>query len=90
MKIHLKTVESSTIEQILQYIYLRQVDICYDNILDIMQTADYLRIDGLVQLCSKSLIVDYLEPENCVTLLQFAEYVVRNMNKLASHFDFYF
>lgn len=73
-EINLKTIESPTMELILQYIYMRQIDISYDNVLDVMRTADYLCIDGLVQLCHEFLI-ECLEPENCVTLLQFSEYV---------------
>lgn len=75
-KINLKLLESSTMELVLQYIYMRQIDINYDNVLDIMRTADYLCIDGLVQLCHQFL-VEYLGPNNCVTLLQFAEYVIK-------------
>lgn len=65
-------------ELILEYIYMRQIDINYDNILEIMRTADYLLIDGLVQLCH-DFLVECLGPDNCVTLLQFAEYVVKNV-----------
>ncbi|XP_025404727.1 kelch-like protein 10 [Sipha flava] len=72
-KINLKLLESATMELVLQYIYLRQIDINYDNVLDIMWTADYLCIDGLVQLCHQFL-VEYMGPKNCVTLLQFADY----------------
>lgn len=61
-------------ELILQYIYLRQIDLNNDNALDIMRYADYLCIDGLVQLCHE-FIVEYLGPDNCVNVLQFAEYV---------------
>lgn len=74
-KIHLKEIDSTTMELVLQYIYLRQLDINYDNVLDIMQVADYLCIDGLVKLCHE-FIVECLGPDNCVTVLQFAEYVL--------------
>jgi len=73
-KIHLKAIESTTMEFILQYIYMRQIDINYDNVMDIMRTADYLCIDGLVQLCHE-FVIECLGPDNCVTVLQFAEYV---------------
>lgn len=73
-KINLKSIESTTMEFILQYIYMRQIDINYDNVMDIMRTADYLCIDGLVQLCHE-FVVECLGPDNCVTILQFAEYV---------------
>lgn len=63
---------------ILQYIYLRQIDMNYEYAMDIMRTADYLCIDGLVQLCHE-FFVDCLEPNNCVTLLQFAEYVIHSI-----------
>lgn len=53
---------------------MRQIDINYDNVMDIMRTADYLCIDGLVQLCHE-FVVECLGPDNCVTVLQFAKYV---------------
>lgn len=75
-RINLKMIESSTMELILQYIYMRQIDINYNNVLDIMRVADYLCIDGLVQLCQE-FAVECLGPENCVTLMQFAEYAFK-------------
>jgi len=84
-KINLKSIESTTMEFILQYIYMRQIDINYDNVMDIMRTADYLCIDGLVQLCHE-FVVECLGPDNCVTILQFAEYVLPILKKqLQSH-----
>ncbi|KAL5236684.1 hypothetical protein ACI65C_004094 [Semiaphis heraclei] len=72
-KINLKSIESTTMESILQYIYMRQIDINYENVMDIMRTSDYLCIDGLVQLCHE-FVVECLGPDNCVTVLQFADY----------------
>ncbi|CAI6357656.1 unnamed protein product [Macrosiphum euphorbiae] len=69
-KIHLKSIEDTTMDQ---YIYMRQIDINYENVMDIMRTADYLCIDGLVQLCHE-FVVECLGPDNCVTVLQFADY----------------
>lgn len=68
-------------ETILQYIYLRQVDINYESALEIIPTADYLGIKSLVELCQEFLI-ECMRPKNCVTLLQFAKYVLIN--------DYYF
>lgn len=73
-QINLKTIDGPTMESILEYIYMRQIELNYDNVLDIMRVADYLCIDGLVELCHEFL-VECLEPDNCVTILQFAEYV---------------
>lgn len=77
-QINLKAIDNLTMELILEYIYMRQIDINCDNILEIMRIADYLLIDGLVQLCH-DFLVECLGPDNCVTLLQFAEYVVNNV-----------
>ncbi|VVC46024.1 BTB/Kelch-associated,BTB-kelch protein,BTB/POZ domain,Kelch-type beta propeller,Kelch repeat type [Cinara cedri] len=71
-QIFLKTVESSTMESILQYIYSRQIDLHYNNVLEVMRTADYFCIDGLVQLCHGYLI-ECIGTDNCVTILQFAD-----------------
>lgn len=70
----MKAIDSATMELILQYIYMRQIDINNDNVLEVMRVADYLCIDGLVQLCHE-FVVECLGPENCVTLLQYAECV---------------
>lgn len=51
------------------------MDINDDNVLDVMRVADYLCIDDLVKICHE-FVVECLGPENCVTLLQFAEYVI--------------
>ncbi|XP_050439090.1 kelch-like protein 10 [Adelges cooleyi] len=72
-KINLKLVDSLAMESILQYIYLRQVDITCHNATDIMRTADYLGIEGLVQLCHEFL-TEILTPDNCVSIMQFADY----------------
>lgn len=74
-KIAVKSIDSPTMELILQYIYMRQMDINYNNVLDVMRAANYLCIKGLEQLCHEFL-VEFLGPDNCVDLLQFAEYVI--------------
>lgn len=64
-------------ETILQYIYMRQIDINYESAFEIIRTADYLCINGLVELC-QGFLIECMRPNNCVTLLQFAEYVLVN------------
>ncbi|VVC41496.1 BTB/POZ domain,SKP1/BTB/POZ domain,BTB/Kelch-associated [Cinara cedri] len=71
-KIYLKQIESSAMESVLQYIYTRQIDLNYDNVLEVMRTADYFCIDGLVELCHWYL-VECLGPDNCVKILQFSD-----------------
>lgn len=71
-KINMKDIESSTMEIILQYIYMRQIELNIDNALDVMRVADYLCIKSLVHLCHE-FIVECLGVSNCVTVLQFAE-----------------
>jgi len=72
-RIPMEGIDSSTMELILQYIYTRQMDVDCDNVLEVMRVADYLHIDGLVQLCHV-FVVECLATENCVDLLQFAKY----------------
>lgn len=73
-EIPMNGIDGATMELILLYIYTRQTDIDCDNVLDVMRVADYLRIDGLVQL-SHVFAVESLAPANCVDLLHFAVYV---------------
>lgn len=61
-------------EQIIKYAYLRKCSINADNVHELLISADYVGIIGLVTLCKQQL-AQMLTPENCVSIMGFARYV---------------
>jgi hypothetical protein len=57
--------------QILRYAYYGAVDIDEDNVCELLQTSDYLRVPGTVQLCC-DFIKNKLDPENCIGVKRYA------------------
>lgn len=57
---------------LINYAYLRKLDITQENVYKIIATADYLSILGILDMCC-----DYLEqtitPSNCIGIMQFAK-----------------
>lgn len=58
-------------EQIILYAYLRKCTINDDNVHELLISADYVGIMGLVELCKQHL-EQMLTPENCVSIMSFA------------------
>lgn len=56
---------------LLEYAYLRSVDINHENVCELLITADYLSIFGMLELCCNYLR-DNLTPENCIGMMKFA------------------
>nr|CAH7722298.1 unnamed protein product [Callosobruchus chinensis] len=59
------------LQELLVYVYLRNLDITEENVYTLLITADYLSILGVIHLCSKYL-EDNLGPTNCIGVLRFA------------------
>lgn len=64
----------SIMEQIIQYAYLRNCTIDADNVHELLISADYVGVIGLVALC-KQYLAQILTPENCVSIMGFARYL---------------
>ncbi|XP_043470677.1 kelch-like protein 10 [Leptopilina heterotoma] len=88
-------VSSYTMNLLLEYAYLRTLDINNDNVCQILITADYLNIIGVLDLCCNYL-TENLVPANCIGILRFARehfcrgleadtyrYVMRNFVQIA-------
>lgn len=58
-------------EQIIQYAYLRKCSIHAENVHELLISADYVGIIGLVSLC-KQYLAQMLTPQNCVSIMGFA------------------
>jgi hypothetical protein len=85
---------------LLEYAYLRTLDIRQDNVCQLLRSADYLNIPGVLELCCDYLRLN-LTPENCIGIMLFAKdyfcrsleidarrYILRNfvqVRKLRSH-----
>lgn len=61
-------------EQLIQYAYLRKCTINAENVHELLISADYVGMIGLVTLCKQHLAA-MLTPENCVSIMGFARWV---------------
>lgn len=68
----LPSISSSMMTIILDYAYLRTLEINDENVCKLLKTSDYLIILGIRKLCC-----DYLKqnlvPENCIGITKFAK-----------------
>ncbi|XP_063215755.1 kelch-like protein 10 [Bacillus rossius redtenbacheri] len=67
-------INSTYMASIVRYAYLQQLDIKEETVLELLATADYLCIDGIVEKCL-AFAVENLKPENCIGVLKFARQV---------------
>jgi hypothetical protein len=63
-------VTSETMTLILEYVYMRSVDINQENVCTLLISADYLRMSGLLELC-RNFLESMLTPENCIGIMRF-------------------
>ncbi|KAL9924242.1 kelch-like protein 10 [Glossina fuscipes] len=71
--VHIPGMSGAVMEQIIQYAYLRKCIINADNVHELLISADYVGIIGLVTLCKQHL-AQMLTPENCVSIMGFAKF----------------
>ncbi|XP_037828637.1 kelch-like protein 10 [Lucilia sericata] len=71
--VHIPGMSGSIMEQIIQYAYLRKCTINADNVHELLISADYVGIIGLVTLC-KQYLAQMLTAENCVSIMGFARF----------------
>lgn len=64
-------VTSPMMNLLLEYAYLRSIDVNRENVCELLTTADYLSIIGVFDLCCDYLR-DNLAPENCIDVMRFA------------------
>ncbi|CAL1684216.1 unnamed protein product [Lasius platythorax] len=64
-------VTSPMMNLLLEYAYLRSIDVNRENVCELLTTADYLSILGVLDLCCDYLR-DNLAPENCIGVMRFA------------------
>ncbi|XP_033324832.1 kelch-like protein 10 isoform X1 [Megalopta genalis] len=92
-------VSSNMMNLLLEYAYLRSINVNKENVCQLLVTADYLNILGVLDLCSEFLKQN-LAPENCISVMRFARehfckglensayrYVMRHFVQVASRSD---
>lgn len=72
-EINISGVSSETIRQVLEYVYIRTVNINERNFENIFAAADRFHIFGLMKECTQYLINEICI-ENCIGILKFAKY----------------
>ncbi|KAJ8669832.1 hypothetical protein QAD02_001091 [Eretmocerus hayati] len=79
----LPNVTSKIMNLLLEYAYLRTLDVKGENVCELLITADYLSIFGVVELCCNYLVQN-LTPENCISIMIFArEHFCKGLEKEA-------
>nr|XP_031847034.1 kelch-like protein 10 isoform X2 [Nomia melanderi] len=64
-------VSSNMMNLLLEYAYLRSINVNNENVHQLLITADYLNILGVLEICSEFLKQN-LAPENCISVMRFA------------------
>ncbi|XP_043277025.1 kelch-like protein 10 isoform X2 [Venturia canescens] len=64
-------VSSPMMNHLLEYAYLRSLDINPGNVCELLVTADYLSVTGVLELC-REYLRKHLSPEICMRVLRFA------------------
>ncbi|XP_062618832.1 kelch-like protein 10 [Saccostrea cucullata] len=87
-------VSANTMNQIIQYAYIRKAIITPDNVEDLLAASDRFHVFGLLKECTHYLY-EQISPENCIGIFKFArfyncehlsrkawEYIVRNFKDI--------
>lgn len=64
-------VRSEILLLLIEYAYLRRIDVSDTNVHELLMTADYLAFLGVLQLCCDHLRAS-LNPKNCLGIMMFA------------------
>ncbi|XP_036321452.1 kelch-like protein 10 isoform X2 [Rhagoletis pomonella] len=71
--VYIPGMSGAIMEQLIQYAYLRKCTINADNVHELLISADYVGMMGLVTQCKQQLAT-MLTPENCVSIMGFAKF----------------
>jgi kelch-like protein 10 len=58
-------------KKILDYAYLKRVNINNDNVCELLVTSDYLCVEDVLELCC-NFLKNTLDLENCIGIMRFA------------------
>lgn len=68
-------VRSEILLLLIEYAYLRRIEVSDSNVHELLMTADYLAFLGVLQLCCDHLRAS-LSPKNCLGIMMFARSVL--------------
>lgn len=93
-EISIHGVSANTMNQIIQYAYIRKAIITPDNVEDLLAASDRFHVFGLLKECTNYLY-DQISPENCIGIFKFSRfynceqlsqntwnYIIRNFKKV--------
>lgn len=69
--ITLSGISSEMMQLLINYSYLRKLEITEKNVYELLLTADYLSILGVLELCC-TFLTTRLSPTNCIGVMFFA------------------
>ncbi|XP_018899627.2 kelch-like protein 10 isoform X1 [Bemisia tabaci] len=79
-------VSAEVLKILIEYAYLRKVDINETNVSQLFATADYLAVHGVRNLCC-SFLMRHMRPGNCIGIKQFAkDHFCKNLETAAHRF----
>jgi kelch-like protein 10 len=78
-------ITSETISLVLEYAYMRRVDINQKNMFTLFESAAFLRMPGLFERC-RDFIKSMLTPENCIGIMIYARDYSYSLEKEARGF----
>ncbi|XP_044267489.1 kelch-like protein 10 isoform X2 [Tribolium madens] len=98
-KVQIPGVSSEMMHILINYAYLRKLDLNKNNVFDVLITADYLSMLGALEMCCKYL-ENILNGKNCIGILLFARnhfctdlaqacwrYIMKNFIQIAQQSD---
>lgn len=68
-------VRSEILLLLIEYAYLRRIDVTDANVHELLMTADFLAFLGVLQLCCDHLRTS-LSPKNCLGIMTFARFAM--------------
>lgn len=72
-EISIHGVSANTMNQIIQYAYIRKAIITPDNVEDLLAASDRFHVFGLLKECTNYLY-DQISPENCIGIFKFSRF----------------
>ncbi|XP_033106461.1 kelch-like protein 5 [Anneissia japonica] len=67
-KLYLKGLEPSVVEALVGYIYSGKIYIAKENIFDLLEAAEMLKLQSIIDRCSTEISKRILTPDNCIQI----------------------
>ena len=70
-QVELKGISPESFDLLLNFAYTSRIEICFDNLVDILTTASYLQFDEVISFCEIFMLRE-MRPDKCIHFLQLA------------------